>query len=109
MERQQHAGQTDGQHHRSRISLTLNPGYNNLQRQKDLLREDIMRIPRRAVLGFLAIGTLALAPLTNSQAQQAPATLFIRGATIIDGLADQPLRDRALLIEGNTIRGLLPA
>jgi hypothetical protein len=68
-----------------------------------------MRIARRAVLGFLAIGTLAVAALTNSQAQQPPATLLIRGATIIDGLADQPLRDRALLIEGNTIRGLLPA
>jgi hypothetical protein len=68
-----------------------------------------MRIARRAVLGLLAIGTLTLAALANTQAQQAPATLLIRGATIIDGLADQPLRDRALLIEGNTIRGLLPA
>jgi amidohydrolase family protein len=68
-----------------------------------------MRIARRALLGLLAIGTLTLAALTNTQAQQAPATLLIRGATIIDGLADQPLRDRALLIEGNTIRGLLPA
>src|SRR5262245_37288680 len=109
MERQRHAGQTGGLHHRSRISLTLNPGYNNRQRQKHLLREDIMRIARRAVLGFLAIGTIAVAALTSSQAQQAPATLLIRGATIIDGLTDQPLRDRALLIEGNTIRGLVPA
>src|SRR5215468_6426756 len=68
-----------------------------------------MRIARRAMLGFLAIGTLALTTLTNTQAQQAPATLLIRGATIIDGIADAPIRDRSLLIEGNTIRGLLPA
>src|SRR5262245_28594280 len=68
-----------------------------------------MRIPRRALIGFMAAGCLAAAALTNGQAQQAPATLLIRGATIIDGFADQPLRDRALLIEGNTIRSLLPA
>jgi hypothetical protein len=68
-----------------------------------------MRIARRAVLGFLAIGTLALATLTDSHAQQPPSTLLIRGATIIDGIADAPIRDRALLIEGNTIRGLPPA
>src|SRR5262249_5901985 len=67
-----------------------------------------MRIARRAVLGLLAIGALATLTI-DSHAQQTLATLLIRGATIIDGLADAPLRDRALLIEGNTIRGLLPA
>src|SRR5262249_37407102 len=49
------------------------------------------------------------AALTNSQAQQTPTTLLIRGATIIDGSADASIRDRSILIEGNTIRGLLPA
>jgi len=66
-----------------------------------------MRI-ERIYLGFLVTGTLALAALTSTQAQ-APSTLLIRGATIIDGLSDTPLRDRSLLIEGNTIRGMLPA
>src|SRR5256714_12385562 len=68
-----------------------------------------MRIERRAVLGLFATGIFALTTLTSSQAQQAPTTLLIRGATIIDGIAETPIRDRALLIEGNTIRGLLPA
>src|SRR6266581_2389163 len=68
-----------------------------------------MRIERRAILGFFATGIFALAALTDGQAQQAPTTLLIRGATIIDGIADAPIRDRSLLIEGNTIRGLLPA
>src|SRR5256714_12601124 len=68
-----------------------------------------MRIVRRALIGFMAAGFLAAAALTFTHAQQAPTTLLIRGATIIDGLADAPLRDRALLIEGNTIRDVLPA
>jgi hypothetical protein len=61
--------------------------------------------------GFLALvatGILVLAASTLSRAQ-APSTLLIRGATIIDGLADAPVRDRSLLIEGNIIRGLVPA
>src|SRR5262245_55737294 len=67
-----------------------------------------MRITRAAFC-LLAVGAFAFAALTVSHAQQAPSTLLIRGATIIDGLADAPLRDRALLIEGNTIRDVLPA
>jgi len=59
-------------------------------------------------LGILVTAILAFAAPTASQAQ-APSTLLIRGATIIDGLSDAPLRDRSLLIEGNTIRDLLPA
>jgi len=66
-----------------------------------------MRI-RRVFLGFIVTGILVLTAPTHSQAQ-APSTLLITGATIIDGLADAPIRDRSLLIEGNTIRGLLPA
>src|SRR4051795_1519403 len=61
-----------------------------------------------AVLGFLITVVLALVPLKPIKAQ-APSTLLIRGATIIDGLSDTPLRDRSLLIEGNTIRDVLPA
>src|SRR5262245_51608296 len=66
-----------------------------------------MRIARGALV-FLVAGVLALAALTSSEAQT-PSMLLIRGATIIDGVSDAPLRDRSLLIEGNTIRELLPA
>ena len=62
----------------------------------------------RAALGLLVTAILALAAPPDSRAQ-APSTLLIRGATIIDGVSDAPLRDRVLLIEGNTIRDLLPA
>jgi Amidohydrolase family len=64
-----------------------------------------MRIAR-ALVGFLALGFFAL---TVPAFAQAPAQLLIRGATLIDGLADAPLRDRSLLIEGNVIRDILPA
>jgi amidohydrolase family protein len=60
-----------------------------------------------AILGFIVPGFLALAAPASSQAQT-PSTLFMRGATIIDGLSDAPLRDRSLLIEGNIIREMLP-
>src|SRR5258708_11037353 len=63
---------------------------------------------RRVFFDVLAAGILVLAVSTYSEAQ-APSTLLIRGATIIDGLADAPIRDRSLLIEGNIIRGLPPA
>ena len=66
-----------------------------------------MRIAR-AALGLLVTAILALAAPPDSRAQ-APSTLLIRGATIIDGVSDAPLRDRVLLIEGNTIRDVLPA
>jgi hypothetical protein len=66
-----------------------------------------MRIAR-AAFGLLVTTVLALATPSDSRAQ-APSTLLIRGATIIDGVSDTPLRDRALLIEGNTIRDVLPA
>src|SRR5215472_4298515 len=62
----------------------------------------------RIFLRFLVAAILVVAALTHSRAQ-APSTLLITGATIIDGLADAPIRDRSLLIEGNVIRGLLPA
>ena len=66
-----------------------------------------MRI-RPVLLALLVTGILAFAALTASQAQ-APSSLLITGATIIDGILDAPLRDRSLLIDGNTIRDLLPA
>src|SRR5262249_40503905 len=62
----------------------------------------------RVFLGFVAAAILVLAASASSQAQ-APSTLLIRGATIIDGLADPPIRGRSLLIEENIIRGLPPA
>jgi imidazolonepropionase-like amidohydrolase len=60
----------------------------------------------RTLVGLLALGVLAFAAPALGQA---PAPLLIRGATLIDGIADAPLRDRALLIEGNVIRDILPA
>jgi hypothetical protein len=66
-------------------------------------------MPIGAILfGILLAITLALAAPTASRAQ-APSRLVITGATIIDGFADAPLRDRSLLIEGNTIRDLFSA
>src|SRR5215475_9823301 len=62
----------------------------------------------RIFLRILVAAILVVAALTHSRAQ-APSTLLITGATIIDGLADAPVRDRSLLIEGNIIRGLVPA
>src|SRR5262245_18992998 len=62
----------------------------------------------RGFSGFVAAAILVLAASTSSEAQ-APSTLLIRGATIIDGLADAPVRGRSLLIEENLIRGLPPA
>ena len=47
-----------------------------------------MRIERRAILGLVATGIFVLAALGDGQAQQAPTTLLIRGATIIDGISD---------------------
>jgi predicted amidohydrolase YtcJ len=64
---------------------------------------------RRVFLGCLATGILAFAALTSTQAQAPSTLLLIRGATIIDGISDAPLRDRALLIDGNTIRDTLAA
>ena len=34
--------------------------------------------------------------------------LLLTGATIIDGMAENPLTDRSLLIEGNTVSAILP-
>jgi hypothetical protein len=65
-------------------------------------------IGRRVVLGTLIAAALALSASTPGEAQ-APASLLIRGATIIDGIADAPLTGRALLIEGGVIRDILPA
>ena len=60
------------------------------------------------ILGLLVTAILGLGAPPDGLAQ-APSMLLIRGATIIDGISDAPLRDRSLLIEGNTIREVLPA
>ncbi len=62
----------------------------------------------RVILGGLVAVTLVLGAIGPGSAQ-GPTSLLIRGATIIDGLSDAPLRDRALLIEANVIRDILPA
>ena len=62
----------------------------------------------RVILGGLVAVAFALGAFGPGSAQ-APASLVIRGAIIIDGIADAPLRDRALLIEGGVIRDILPA
>ncbi len=60
----------------------------------------------RAILfGILVAAVFAIAVPPESCAQ-APSTLLIRGATIIDGISDAPMSDRSLLIEGNIIRDL---
>ena len=63
---------------------------------------------RHVIIGGLVAVALALGGLDRSSAQ-APGSLLLRGATIIDGVSDAPLRDRAILIEGNVIRDILPA
>ena len=60
------------------------------------------------ILGLLVTAILGLGAPPNVRAQ-APSTLLIKGATIIDGVSDAPLRDRSLLIEGNIIRDVLSA
>ena len=65
-------------------------------------------ISRRVVLGTLIAAALALSSSTPGEAQ-APSSLLIRGATIIDGIADAPLTGRSLLIEGGVIRDILAA
>jgi amidohydrolase family protein len=61
----------------------------------------------RCSSNVLVAAFFTLAALSCGWAQPVPA-LLITGATIIDGLADAPLRDRSLLIEGNIIRELMP-
>jgi hypothetical protein len=60
---------------------------------------------RGILFGILFAAVFAVAAPPASRAQ-APSMLLIRGATIIDGVSDLPLRDRSLLIEGNIIREL---
>jgi len=60
-------------------------------------------------IGHLILGLLVTAILAPNGRAQAPSTLLIKGATIIDGVSDAPLRDRSLLIEGNIIRDVLAA
>ena len=62
---------------------------------------------RVILVGFVTF-VLAAAVLAPGNAQ-APSSLLIRGATIIDGIADAPLTGRALLIEGGMVRDILPA
>ncbi len=51
-----------------------------------------------------------VATSTSGLAQEESGrVLVLTGATIIDGVADAPLPDRSLLIEGNTISAILPA
>jgi len=107
MERQRHAGQTTGLHRRSRISLTLDPGYNNAAKKICSGRTTAHR-KRALSSGFMAAGFLAAAALTNSHAQQRRRTLLIRGATIIDGTPTR--RSRSFNSDrGNTIVACCPA
>ena len=62
----------------------------------------------RIILSGLVAFALVPAAFVPGSAQ-APASLLIRGATIIDGVADTPLTGRALLIEGGVLRDILPA
>jgi hypothetical protein len=57
---------------------------------------------RVILLGILIATVFAIAAPPESGAQ-APSMTLIKGATIIDGISDVPLRNRSLLIEGNII------
>lgn len=62
----------------------------------------------RVFLGSVVAFALGVTVFVPGNAQ-APASLLIRGATIIDGIGDAPLTGRTLLIEGGIIRDILPA
>ena len=46
---------------------------------------------------------------TTLSAQEHTGTVVLKGATIIDGLADAPVQGRSIIIEGNTIRDIVAA
>jgi cytosine/adenosine deaminase-related metal-dependent hydrolase len=58
---------------------------------------------------FISLVVVVAASKVEPGVAQAPSSLLIRGATIIDGIADAPLTGRALLIEGGVVRDILPA
>ncbi len=69
----------------------------------------LRRFATACLKALIAAGLmLAGPPLALAQDEGAPA-LFLTGATVIDGLAEVPLSNRSLLIEGDRISAILPA
>src|SRR5580765_2877196 len=58
---------------------------------------------------FLGISFAFALALTAPGDGLAQSLVLLKGATIIDGLSDAPIRDKSVLIEGNLIRDLPPA
>ncbi|MEE8551212.1 MAG: amidohydrolase family protein, partial [Gemmatimonadota bacterium] len=70
---------------------------------------NIPKAPGQYLSSMIAV-VLALAGSAPGLAQEnSGRVLVLTGATIIDGVADAPLVDRAIVIEGNTIEAILPA
>ena len=69
----------------------------------------ILKAPSSYLSSVIAV-VLALSGSAPGLAQQnAGRVLVLTGATIVDGVADGPLLDRSIVIEGNTIEAILPA
>jgi hypothetical protein len=60
-------------------------------------------------IGIIMVSLGCLCGTAFLFAQDSSNTLVLRGATIIDGISDTPLRGYSLLIEGNTIKEVIPA
>ena len=56
---------------------------------------------------FVSVIVMLLVCTTSVQAQST-STLVLRGATIIDGINDKPLQGQSIIIDGNTIREIVP-
>ena len=70
---------------------------------------NILSAPSGYLSSVIAV-TLALTGSAPGLAQEPSGrVLVLTGATIIDGVADAPLLDRSIVIEGNTIEAILPA
>ena len=57
---------------------------------------------------IIMVSIIFLISIFPSFAQDEPTKLVLKGATIIDGISDNPLQGYSLLIEGNTIEALIP-
>ena len=68
----------------------------------------VMKVLRKSnVLFFLLIGLLISSFHTGiSSGQRAANVTVLRGATVIDGLGNPPLRDAVVVIEGDEIKSV---
>ena len=77
--------------------------------EKQRLHSEHSHAPSGCLSSVIAV-VLALAGSAPGLAQEPSGrVLVLTGATIIDGVADAPLLDRSIVIEGSTIEAILPA